>query len=168
MDRPYGNPLSPTWFSERMKQEEDARRREAFGAAEDDEVEKDSLADTHDNYIAFLRRIATETFEDVAMVVFDEAFDLLVARQRKYGPGNIETLGQYGVFTRMEDKMERIRHSMNGKLVDGQVVLDEAAEHSDESLDDADLDLMNYAAIRLIHRRGLWGKPLAEDAGFSQ
>jgi len=47
-------------------------------------------------------------------------------------------------------------------------VLDAATEHSDDTLDDADLDLMNYAAIRLIHRRGKWGKPLAEDAGLGQ
>ena len=165
-----------------MKQEQEGARREAFGVIDGDFVDltteggqtfKVRIADPSETstpeippgYLDFLNRINTVTFEDVAMEVFDEAFDLLVARQRKYGKGNIETLGQYGVFTRMEDKMERIRHSLNGQLVNGQVVLDAATEHSDDTLDDADLDLMNYAAIRLIHRRGKWGKPLAEDAG---
>lgn len=217
VERPHANPLSPAWFSERMKQEKEARAREAFGVFEDDFVEvrtesgrpylvqvsdpsdPESTTFTDDegitntgrsswergwsaypdstnairavseaqeqfaSYQNLLDRINTVTFEDEAMEVFDEAFDLMVARQKKYGPGNIEILGQYGVFTRMEDKMERIRRSFNGQIVNGQIVLDEPVEHTDDTLDDADLDLMNYAAIRLIHRRGKWGKPMADE-----
>jgi hypothetical protein len=105
----------------------------------------------------------TETFEDVTQEVFDEAFDLMVQRQKKYGPENINKAGLYGVFSRLEDKMERIKRSMNGRIVNGEIILDEPVDLPDEDVDDGDLDGMNYHAIRILLRRGKWGRPLQSD-----
>lgn len=104
------------------------------------------------------------TFEEVFQDIFDEAFDLLVERQKKYGPENVKKLGLYGLFTRIEDKMERLRHAFNGTMDRGVFNLTETDDSSDESLDDGDIDAANYHLIRVALRRGLWGRPLEEDA----
>jgi hypothetical protein len=103
-----------------------------------------------------------ETFQGVFRAIFDEAFDLLVERQRKYGPENIARQGLYGVFTRLAyDKIERLRRSMNGVLWNGEVELDFVEDFGDESFEDTLLDIANYALIMLALRRGVWGRPLA-------
>ena len=104
------------------------------------------------------------TFQGVFKDIFDEAFDLLVERQRKYGPKNVESLGLYGVFNRLsDDKVERIRRALNGKVEHGRVVLDTAVDFADESFEDALFDIANYALIMIALKRGEWGKPLAEE-----
>jgi len=106
------------------------------------------------------------TFEETFKEIYDEASHLLVERQRKYGPENVRQLGFYGVFGRLaDDKVERVRRSINGRIVHGKVELDQMADYSDESLEDALLDILNYAAILLALKRGVWGRPLEEDAG---
>ena len=50
--------------------------------------------------------------------VFDEAEDILIGRQKDYGPGNIN--GGYptpliALVTRMNDKLERIKHILKGE-----------------------------------------------------
>lgn len=101
------------------------------------------------------------TFEVVFGRIFDEAFDLLVARQRKYGPENVRQLGIFGVFERLaDDKVERIRRALNGRLVHGKIELDDMAEFADESFEDALLDIANYALILIALKRGVWGAPL--------
>jgi len=101
------------------------------------------------------------TFQEIFTKIFDEAFNLLVERQRKYGPENIRTLGMFGVFSRLaSDKIERVRRGMNGTVVHGEVHL-EYTDFGDESFDDALLDIANYALIMLCLKRGLWGAPLA-------
>jgi len=66
-----------------------------------------------------------ESFEDVFEALAKEATDLLVQKQRGYGPKNIEELGFHGVFSRLaSDKINRLRNLMNGSVVKGQVVLD--------------------------------------------
>lgn len=106
----------------------------------------------------------TQTFEDVFTGIFDEAFDLLVERQRKYGPENIKKLGIYGVFGRLsDDKVERIRRGMNGVVKHGIVQIDDFTDFGDESFEDALFDIANYALIIIALKRGLWGKPLKES-----
>lgn len=106
---------------------------------------------------------APETFEATFKEIFAEAFELLVDRQRKYGPENVRKLGTYGLFTRIEDKMERLRHAFNGEIVKGVFNVTEKDEASDESLDDGDLDAANYHLIRVALRRGVWGRPLEKS-----
>lgn len=105
------------------------------------------------------------TFEQEFAVIFQETFDLLVARQKKYGKHNIEQQGLLGVFTRMnDDKMNRIRRVLQGRVIDGRIVLDpiEDAEEQD-TFEDALKDVANYALIMLALYRGVWGKPLIEE-----
>ena len=106
-----------------------------------------------------------ETFEDVFKKIYEEAFELLVAKQRRYGNSNIEQLGLHGVISRISfDKVSRSLKFMNGKVVNGKVILDEMDHSTEESLEDTLLDIANYALIAVALQRGLWGKPLAADS----
>lgn len=106
----------------------------------------------------------SETFQQSFAQIFKEAFDLLVERQRKYGPENIRQLGLFGVFGRLaDDKIERIRRGMNGKIEHGKVIIEDFSDFGDESFEDALLDIANYALIMLALKRGQWGRPLADN-----
>ena len=102
------------------------------------------------------------TFEDVFEDIFKEALDLLIERQRKYGPDNISGQGIYGIITRIaDDKISRVKTAMNGKVVNGRVSIDPIADsEAEDTFEDALLDIANYALIALALKRGLWGKPL--------
>lgn len=102
------------------------------------------------------------TFEDIFEDIFKEAFDLLVERQRKYGPENISGQGLYGIITRIaDDKISRVRTAMNGQVVNGKVVINPIEDReAEDTFEDALLDIANYALIALALKRGLWGKPL--------
>jgi hypothetical protein len=94
--------------------------------------------------------------------VYQEAFEILVERQNKYGSENISSQGVYGVVTRIgDDKLNRIRRALNGKVVNGRIILDPIPEgESTDTFEDAALDIANYALITLGLHRGLWGRPL--------
>jgi hypothetical protein len=105
-----------------------------------------------------------DTFQDVFRGLFSESFSLLVERQAKYGNLNIQQLGLHGVMSRIaNDKMSRVMKSLNGKIVDGQVVLDPIDEYKDEAFEDALIDIANYALIAISLKRGTWGMPLEAD-----
>jgi hypothetical protein len=111
------------------------------------------------------RDLQGPTFESTFREIFDEAFKLLVDRQRKYGSANIQRLGLWGVFDRLSaDKIERVRRAFNGTLAKGVLTLDDQTDFEDESFEDALLDIANYALIMLSLKRGVWGRPLQEDA----
>jgi hypothetical protein len=105
------------------------------------------------------------TFEQVAQNIYDECFDLLVQRQTRYGPTNIDQQGPWGVLSRIaNDKIARIKRAFNGQVVHGEIVLDPITDtDTDESYEDALKDLVNYGVILLLLHRGLWGKPLMAD-----
>lgn len=105
-----------------------------------------------------------ETFQQTFAPIYGEAFALLVERQRKYGPDNIRSAGLFGVFSRMSnDKIERIRRGMNGRVEHGQVIIEDFSDFGDESFEDALLDIANYALIMLALKRGRWGRPLGDN-----
>lgn len=107
-----------------------------------------------------------QSFEDVFDGLAMEMLNILYDRQRKYGPKNIENQGIFGVIQRIaNDKMARVMKSLNGRLVNGQVVLDDIAEADDESFEDTMFDIANYSLITIALRRGVWGRPLREDTG---
>lgn len=111
----------------------------------------------------------TTTFEQAFAALYREAFDLLVARQRKYGPRNIERLGIHGVLSRLaHDKVERVMRTMNGRVVNGTVVIVEVDPDGEagDTFEDALLDIANYALIALAQHRGLWGRPLGSERGM--
>jgi hypothetical protein len=103
------------------------------------------------------------TFEDVFQGIFGEAFELLIDRQRKYGPDNIERLGVYGVLSRLaHDKVERVMRSMNGRIENGKVILEYPTDYDDDTFEDGLFDMANYALIAIAKHRGLWGAPLSD------
>lgn len=52
---------------------------------------------------------------------------------------------------------------MNGRLIAGRVHLDSFESHKDETIDDALLDIANYALIAVALRRNKWGAPLERE-----
>lgn len=105
-----------------------------------------------------------QTFEKTFAKIYNEAFDLLCEKQARYGDSNIEQLGLHGVISRIgNDKIARAKKFMNGKIVNGQVILDPLDEGTYESLADTLLDIANYALIAVALQRGLWGAPMERD-----
>jgi hypothetical protein len=134
-----------------------------YRLSDNDLYERDRMRMTHDatGYTEEPPYVATpHTFQDVFAGISKEGFDLLVERQRKYGPENIKTLGMFGVFERMaSDKIERVRRGMNGTIKHGVIELD-FTDYDDESFEDALFDIANYAHIMIAVKRRLWGLPL--------
>jgi hypothetical protein len=92
-----------------------------------------------------------EYFHELAM----EAHGVMVQRQSGYGPGNIEALGPYGVFSRLaEDKCSRVATSLNGSIVDGKARVE--GEWFNEGVRDALVDIANYALILIALGEGKW------------
>lgn len=101
-----------------------------------------------------------EFWDDALDVFYAEAREIMVDRQAKYGPANVTAQGLYGIATRLSaDKVARLMKSLNGKVVSGQVVLDEIEEHADETFDDTLMDIANYALIAWMLRHDYWGLP---------
>ena len=104
------------------------------------------------------------SFQEYFGALYKRALDLLIERQRKYGPENIRRQGLFGIFTRLrDDKMARLSNSINGKIERGEafLVMDEMAD--EESIEDTLIDIANYALIMLSVYRGEWCPPLVED-----
>jgi hypothetical protein len=79
--------------------------------------------------------------------IMTECLELLDQKQLDYGPGNINAFGEFGVLVRMNDKFERLKHlKQTGK------------EPSNEAIEDTYMDILNYACIALMLRRGTWPK----------
>ena len=118
------------------------------------------------------------TFEEALDMILQEMREVMIERQKKYGPDNIKRLGVLGVLDRAQhDKMARLRRyyereelrrrcleaGMPEQVVD-QYLPSYASDYSDESLDDAHLDAANYVGvIALMLRRGWWGLPLESE-----
>ena len=79
-----------------------------------------------------------------------EAFELCKRKQASYGPGNIYWLGMRGVFVRVWDKVQRLMrlvwHGMANPL-------------QDETIEDTWRDILNYSAIAIMLKRGVFPKP---------
>ena len=122
-------------------------------------MERLAMAKSIDKYA---HQNGDDTFEAVFEDIFREALDLLIERQRKYGPDNIANQGLYGIITRIaDDKIARVRTAMNGRVVYVKVVIDPISDReAADTFEDALLDIANYSLIALALKRGLWGKPL--------
>jgi hypothetical protein len=80
--------------------------------------------------------------------IIDELGNLLISKQRDYGPGNINNAygGPInGLMVRMGDKFERLKNL----LASG-----EKPQH--ESIEDSFKDLANYCIIAMMVTRGTW------------
>jgi hypothetical protein len=80
--------------------------------------------------------------------IIDELGNLLISKQRDYGPGNINNAygGPInGLMVRMGDKWERLKNLL-------------ASGHNPEheSIEDSFKDLANYCIIAMMVQRGKW------------
>jgi hypothetical protein len=104
-----------------------------------------------------------ETWDAALDFVLLEMREIMLERQKKYGPENIRQQGLYGVVVRAaSDKVQRIKRALNGRVVEGEIVLDPIDDGSDvaDTFDDGLLDAANYLGpIALMVRRGWWDLP---------
>jgi hypothetical protein len=80
--------------------------------------------------------------------IIDELGNLLISKQRDYGPGNINNAygGPInGLMVRMGDKWERLKN-----------LLDSGNTPQHESIEDSFKDLANYCIIAMMVQRGKW------------
>jgi len=97
-----------------------------------------------------------DEFKDYFYELLSDCWTIMVERQSGYGPSNIEALGPHGVFSRLaSDKCARVWTSMNGNISSGKIELD---DWYDESVKDALIDIINYAAIMISLGEGAWSK----------
>jgi hypothetical protein len=87
------------------------------------------------------------------IAVFKECFLLWCGRHKKHGRNNISKFGEFGCLVRASDKLEWL----TTLLFHGQ-----GGEAEDETVGDSWMDLVNYSAMALLCRRGLW--PEGEDS----
>lgn len=80
--------------------------------------------------------------------------DLLVQRQAKYGPKNIQKFGYYGILIRLSDKIERLKNLISGVGV----------ETADESIDDTLADVVGYYVCAVMLNRDDFSLPLKAAA----
>jgi hypothetical protein len=105
-----------------------------------------------------------KTFEERMRPYYAEAFAILCERQRRYGPKNILEAGTWGVIEQLANKVERARAQIRGEIVDGKVVIDHLGDQREAVLRDSLLDLVNYAAITLALRDGVWTGDMRMEA----
>lgn len=100
------------------------------------------------------------TFDEMAGNFALIAYAILIERQAKYGPDNILKGGILGLDTRIVDKMERNKQSINGTIRNGMITLDPIDTLPDEKAYDGEFDAANYNLIRAMLRSGWWEKRL--------
>ena len=77
--------------------------------------------------------------------ILKECLKLNIIKHKDYGWGNISKFGLKGVILRLNDKIERlINLSWKNKIP------------NNESIEDNLKDILNYAAIGLMIKRGKW------------
>ena len=97
---------------------------------------------------------------------FDKAYSLWCRKQHDYGDSNIRLgldlsssssecsqnnrLAQLGVVIRMNDKISRLTNLYKKDKINSSAVL--------ESIEDTCIDLMNYANMLMVLKKGKWGK----------
>ena len=85
------------------------------------------------------------SLEANAREIFEACIALLIRKQRDYGRENIAYFGEMGVIIRLNDKQERLNKLVKRKQ-----------EPANEPLKDTYMDKINYCAIALLIRAGLW------------
>lgn len=71
--------------------------------------------------------------------------ELFAKKQADYGPGNIAKFGEVGLLVRMSDKLERLQN-----------LITHNGTPKNESIVDTLMDIINYAAIWLCVKDGVW------------
>jgi len=106
------------------------------------------------------------TFEDTVDDVLFEVANLIIDRQRTYGPNNIEQQGIFGIVNRIgNDKLARIRQRLHGSIVNGEIVLEDIdlGSVNEPGIINDLADVIGYAVCGILLLRGEWGRPLSGD-----
>lgn len=104
-----------------------------------------------------------QTFEEAVGHQLHVLRQLMLDRQRKYGPNNILAGGIHGLITRMGDKHARIKEDHPG-IECGKGPCPTTPDYTDEAPLDAYRDVGNYGGvIAPMLLEGTWGLPLLED-----
>ena len=74
-----------------------------------------------------------------------EEGQVIIRKQRDYGPGNIKAFGDFGVLVRANDKFERLKNLYKNE-----------GEPQNEPIDDSWMDESNYGTIARMYRNGDW------------
>lgn len=104
------------------------------------------------------------TFDEAVERVFEECADLLKKKHHDYGPGNVLAFKdkgmeyvEFALVTRMSDKIARLVN-LTIQAMKGDVKL------LFETIEDTLLDLVNYAVIFIMVRRGWFELPFKEES----
>jgi len=90
-------------------------------------------------------------FEESVEQYSKECDELLIEKQKDYGPQNILKFGELGCLVRASDKVERLINLIqNGK------------DPANEKIEDSWKDLRNYAQIALMERGNDFDLPLED------
>ena len=78
--------------------------------------------------------------------IADEMKELLKEKNRTYGNKNVEKMGKLGVLTRIEEKLERLKHMIKNNIEDK------------ESREDSWKDIAGFGIIGVLLERNKWKK----------
>ena len=120
-------------FNRIVRNPSDRGKGNTFGPMDKGAVTKDPMMD----------KFITDSWD-----IIDELGNLLISKQRDYGPGNINNAyggPLNGLMVRMGDKWERLKN-----------LLDSGNEPQHESIEDSFKDLANYCIIAMMVQRGKW------------
>lgn len=73
-----------------------------------------------------------------------ELEELLIKKNKVYGDQNVVKMGKLGVLTRIEEKIERLRHMIKNNIED------------EESREDSWKDVAGFGIIGAMLERGKW------------
>jgi len=96
-----------------------------------------------------------DNFDDAIHAIAHEIADLVIAKQKDYGTGNIlkSPAGpEGGIIVRVGDKLNRLWNLVTQKK-----------NPKNEPLEDSWKDVAGYSMIALMVRRGFFELPLKED-----
>lgn len=86
----------------------------------------------------------------------DEIAKFVIKKQEDYGKSNVLDFGEFGILVRTNDKVARLKN-LSGKDTP-----------NNESIDDTWKDVMGYALLALMLRKGYFSLPLEEKKGGKQ
>jgi len=99
-----------------------------------------------------------KTFQEAAYLAAKETADLVIKKQKDYGPGNIVALGELGIFVRLWDKINRLLTLLWRPLLAGQPPQEARNEPAEDTWD----DIPGYCLCRKMLKRGWFELPMEE------
>ncbi|MBS3086799.1 DUF1599 domain-containing protein [Candidatus Pacearchaeota archaeon] len=77
--------------------------------------------------------------------ILKETEELLIKKNKMYGDGNIDEIGEEGVIIRIKEKVERLKHLLSIK-----------EDPPEETIEDNWKDIIGYGIIGLMVKRKKW------------